>query len=63
MYKVAPQLAAINTVAKADADALSELAAGEGATDKTGFASPISDFYLTNPIARASRIMGDCSGR
>jgi NADH-quinone oxidoreductase subunit G len=61
MYKVAPQLAAINTVAKADADALSELAAGEGPTDKAGFVSPISDFYLTNPIARASRIMGDCS--
>ena len=61
MYKIAPQLASINTVAKADADALSELSAGEGATDRSGFASPVTDFYLTNPIARASRIMGDCS--
>jgi NADH-quinone oxidoreductase subunit G len=25
------------------------------------FASPIKDFYLTNPIARASRIMAECS--
>ncbi|MBL8792164.1 MAG: NADH-quinone oxidoreductase subunit G [Rhizobiales bacterium] len=61
MYRVAPQLAAINSVAKADADALSELSAGEGRTEKTGFVSPVKDFYLTNPIARASRIMGDCS--
>jgi NADH-quinone oxidoreductase subunit G len=61
MYKVAPQLAGINSIAKADADALSELAADEGECDKAGFASPVTDFYLTNPIARASRIMGDCS--
>ena len=61
MYKVAPQLAALNRVTKANADQLSELSAGEGRTDKAGFASPIRDFYLTNPIARASRIMGDCS--
>jgi NADH-quinone oxidoreductase subunit G len=25
------------------------------------FASPISDFYLTNPVARASRTMAECS--
>ena len=25
------------------------------------FASPVKDFYLTNPIARASRIMAECS--
>ena len=61
MYEIAPQLAAIDKVAKADADALSELAAGEGACDKAGFVSPVTDFYLTNPIARASRIMGECS--
>jgi NADH-quinone oxidoreductase subunit G len=61
MYEIAPQLAAIDKVAKADADALSELAAGEGAWDKAGFVSPVTDFYLTNPIARASRIMGECS--
>ncbi len=61
MYKIAPQLAAINTVAKADADALTELSAGEGVCDNRSFASPVKDFYLTNPIARASRIMGECS--
>ena len=25
------------------------------------FASPILDFYLTNPIARASGVMAECS--
>ena len=61
MYKVAPQLAEINVVHKADAEALSELALGEGKCDKAGFVSPVKDFYLTNPIARASRTMGECS--
>ena len=61
MYKIAPQLAELDTVHKADAEALSELGMGEGATSKEGFKSPVTDFYLTNPIARASRIMGDCS--
>ncbi|MFO1033706.1 MAG: NADH-quinone oxidoreductase subunit NuoG [Hyphomicrobiales bacterium] len=61
MYVAAPQLAAINTVAKADADCLSDLAQGEGKWSKDGFVSPIGNFYLSNPIARASRIMGECS--
>jgi NADH-quinone oxidoreductase subunit G len=61
MYAIAPQLAALDTIHTADAAALSELAAGEGATSKDGFVSPVKDFYFTNPIARASRIMADCS--
>jgi NADH-quinone oxidoreductase subunit G len=61
MYAIAPQLAALDTIHTADAAALSELSAGEGATQKDGFASPVKDFYFTNPIARASRIMADCS--
>ena len=61
MYAIAPQLAALDTIHTADAAALSELAAGEGATSKDAFISPVKDFYFTNPIARASRIMADCS--
>ncbi len=61
MYAIAPQLAALDTIHTADAAALSELAAGEGATLKDSFASPVKDFYFTNPIARASRTMADCS--
>ncbi|MCH8490971.1 MAG: molybdopterin-dependent oxidoreductase, partial [Oceanicaulis sp.] len=32
-----------------------------GAVSDAPFASPIRDFYLTNPIARASKTMGECS--
>jgi len=32
-----------------------------GGMAKSGFASPIKDFYLTNPIARASAVMAECS--
>jgi NADH-quinone oxidoreductase subunit G len=30
-------------------------------TDKTPFASAVKDFYLTNPVARASAVMAECS--
>jgi len=29
--------------------------------EKTPFRSPVTDFYLTNPIARASAVMAECS--
>ena len=34
---------------------------GSGALDKTPFTETIKDFYLTNSIARASKIMAECS--
>ncbi len=61
MYKIAPQLARLDAVATADAAALEELGKGEGTASKEAFVSPVKDFYMTNPIARASRIMGECS--
>jgi NADH-quinone oxidoreductase subunit G len=61
MYAIAPQLAKLDYIHTADAAALSELGAGEGATLKDAFTSPVKDFYFTNPIARASKIMADCS--
>ena len=33
----------------------------KGEVAETIFASPVKDFYLTNPIARASRTMAECS--
>ena len=32
-----------------------------GKTQDTAFESPLKDFYLTNPIARASNVMAECS--
>ncbi len=61
MYRIAPQLAAIDQIVAADAAMLQELGKGEGDTSSTAFVSPVKDFYLTNPIARASRTMGQCS--
>jgi NADH-quinone oxidoreductase subunit G len=37
------------------------LSQGAGKLGKEPFVSPIKDFYFTNPIARASRIMAECS--
>ncbi|TPW30448.1 NADH-quinone oxidoreductase subunit NuoG [Pararhizobium mangrovi] len=38
-----------------------ELVKKAGKMEASGFASPIKDFYLTNPIARASAVMAECS--
>jgi NADH-quinone oxidoreductase subunit G len=61
MYAIAPQLAALDQLFPADAAALSELGRGEGKTSSAAFVSPVKDFYMTNPIARASRTMAECS--
>ena len=56
-----PDLAKLDWVAPAEAGALSALAGLGGALDRAPFASSVSDFYFTNPIARASRVMAECS--
>jgi NADH-quinone oxidoreductase subunit G len=61
MYKIAPQLAELDHVHKADAAALAELSKVKGKPSNVPFESPVKDFYFTNPIARASKIMADCS--
>jgi NADH-quinone oxidoreductase subunit G len=61
MYKIAPHLASLDQVTKADASALAELANVKGQATSAPFKSPVKDFYFTNPIARASKIMAECS--
>jgi NADH-quinone oxidoreductase subunit G len=61
MYKIAPQLAALDQVHQADAAALNELQNVKGKASNAPFASPVKDFYFTNPIARASKTMAECS--
>jgi NADH-quinone oxidoreductase subunit G len=56
-----PHLAKLDEITPAEANVFSNLAGLGGAPDKAPFASPITDFYLTNPIARASKIMAECS--
>jgi NADH-quinone oxidoreductase subunit G len=58
MYAAAPHLARIGVVEAADA---SGLAAASGAAGSAPFADAVPDYYLTNPIARASAVMAECS--
>ena len=61
MYKEAPVLAALDRVAPAPADVIQVLAAGKGAVKDEPFRAAVADFYLTNPIARASAVMAEMS--
>ena len=62
MFKAVPHLMRIDQIEASDgAAALKALAARGGAADKAAFKSPVEDFYLTNPIARASAVMAECS--
>jgi len=56
-----PDLVAYDRIAPADAGALAAVAGLGGALDGAPFVSSVSDFYFTNPIARASRVMAECS--
>ena len=57
MAELAPALGAIDRVEKA---AWGDLGGG-GELGRAPFASPVADFYQTNPIARASAVMAECS--
>ena len=61
MYMVAPHLSALDQIFPADAAMLSDLGKSEGKTSGDAFVSPVKDFYMTNPIARASKTMAECS--
>jgi NADH-quinone oxidoreductase subunit G len=62
LYAAHPHLAAIGEIAPSDgAAAMQAVAASGGTPSREPFASPILDFYLTNPIARASGVMAECS--
>jgi NADH-quinone oxidoreductase subunit G len=51
----------LDHVHMADVAALAELGHVKGKASNVPFQSPVKDFYFTNPIARASKIMADCS--
>ena len=61
LYAAHPHFAAIDTVTESDRAGLAKLAGQGGATDKAGFVPAVADFYITNPIARASAVMAECS--
>ena len=52
---------AVDQIAPGNAADIEKLAGGGASADKAPFRSPVADFYLTNPIARASAVMAECS--
>jgi NADH-quinone oxidoreductase subunit G len=60
LYAAYPHLAEVETIASGDPAAVRALASAGSPSDEP-FRSTIGDFYLTNPIARASAVMAECS--
>ena len=62
LYEEFPHFAGIDGIVPGNAADVAALAgAGAGALAKAAFSSTVVDFYLTNPIARASAVMAECS--
>jgi NADH-quinone oxidoreductase subunit G len=61
LFKAHPHLARIDQIAPGNPADIEKLALQGGTPDKAPFRSPVTDFYLTNPIARASAVMAECS--
>ncbi len=61
MFKAYPHLMRIGQITPGDAADIQKLAAVGGATDKAPLRSSVDDFYFTNPIARCSAVMAECS--
>jgi NADH-quinone oxidoreductase subunit G len=61
LYRAHPHMLRIGQIAPADAAAIEKLASLGGTADKAPFGPTVTDFYVTNPIARASAVMAECS--
>jgi NADH-quinone oxidoreductase subunit G len=61
IFKAVPHLIRLDQIEAGDAAAIKALAGKAGSVEKTPFKTSVEDFYLTNPIARASAIMAECS--
>jgi NADH-quinone oxidoreductase subunit G len=61
MFKQVPHLMRIDQIEPGKAEDIKALAKGGGTLEKTPFKPLVEDFYLTNPIARASAVMAECS--
>jgi NADH-quinone oxidoreductase subunit G len=61
LYKALPHMTRLGQIAPGEAADIQKLAALGGSVDKAPFHSSVADFYFTNPIARASAVMAECS--
>lgn len=60
LYALHPHFAGIGEAVAGDASAIGTLAARGGKPGKAPFVSPVTAYYQTNPIARASAVMAEC---
>ncbi|MBD8552961.1 NADH-quinone oxidoreductase subunit G [Rhizobium sp. CFBP 8762] len=61
LYQAHPHFADIDHIQPGSPADLTAVAQKGGDLTKSLFASAVKDFYLTNPIARASAVMAECS--
>ena len=61
LYAAHPHFMRLDQIAAGAAADIEKLAKLGGAADKAPLRSSVTDFYLTNPIARASATMAECS--
>jgi NADH-quinone oxidoreductase subunit G len=61
LYAAHPHMAAIDQIAAGDTASLEALAKLDTKAGSGAFHNAVTDFYLTNPIARASATMAECS--
>ncbi|WP_075288698.1 NADH-quinone oxidoreductase subunit NuoG [Pararhizobium arenae] len=61
LYEEHPHFADVDAIFAGTAGEIEALGQKAGGMTKSAFASPVKDFYLTNPIARASAVMAECS--
>jgi NADH-quinone oxidoreductase subunit G len=61
LFKAHSHLQRPDQIAPAERADIAALAARGGTLEKAAFGRALDDFYFTNPIARASAVMAECS--
>jgi NADH-quinone oxidoreductase subunit G len=61
LYAAHPHFSALDQIAPGEASTIAALAKAGGKVDKAPFSAAVSAFHLTNAIARASKVMGECA--
>src|SRR5216684_2595019 len=61
LFAAHPHLQRIDTITPGNPADIEKLAGLGGTPERAAFRPAIEDFYLTNPIARASAVMAECS--
>jgi NADH-quinone oxidoreductase subunit G len=61
LFRAHPHLQRVDSIEPGNVADLQRIANPEGGRSRAPFVSALDEFYLTNPIARASAVMAECS--